>query len=217
MVNKKQIRGVYLVTDRPLCIHHNLAEVVKLAAFGGVSFVQLREKETDSRTFLELAKHLIEILRPFSIPLLINDRLDICLAAGAEGVHLGQSDLPWWEARRILGEQAILGLSLETKEDYFSLMHTHPKPELDYLAVSPVFDTNTKTNTKPAWGLTGVTWLKNQTNLPIVAIGGIKESNAEAVIEAGADSLAVVSAICSAKDPKLATENLSKKFHSIKE
>lgn len=210
---ENRIKGVYLVTDRPLCIHHNLAEVVRLAALGGVSLVQLREKEADSRTFLELAKHLKEILIPFSVPLLINDRLDICLAAGADGVHLGQSDLPWWEARRILGEKAIIGLSLETKEDYFSLVQTHPNPPLDYLAVSPVFDTDTKTNTKPAWGLTGVTWLKEKTNLPIVAIGGVNESNAKAVIDAGADSLAVVSAICSAKDPKLATENLSKKFH----
>lgn len=214
-MNRKQIRGVYLVTDRPLCIHHSLEEVVRLAALGGVSFVQLREKETDSRTFLELAKHLKKILKPFSIPLLINDRLDICLAAEAEGVHLGQTDLPWWEARKLLGEKAIIGLSLETKEDHFSLIQTHPKPELDYLAVSPVFDTDTKTNTKEAWGLTGVTWLKKQTNLPIVAIGGIKESNAADVIQAGANSLAVVSAICSAKDPKLATENLSKKIHSV--
>lgn len=214
MESKPTIRGVYLVTDRPLCLHHNLAEVVRLAALGGVSLVQLREKEADSRTFLELAKHLIDILAPFSIPLLINDRLDICLAAGADGVHLGQSDLPWWEARKILGEKAIIGLSLETKEDYISLIQTHPKPELDYLAVSPVFDTDTKTNTKTAWGLTGVTWIKNETNLPIVAIGGIKTSNAADVIQAGADSLAVVSAICSAEDPKLATENLSDKFKS---
>ncbi|TGK55470.1 thiamine phosphate synthase [Leptospira kanakyensis] len=212
MGNKPQIQGVYLVTDRPLCLYHRLEEVVRLAALGGVSLVQLREKEADTRQFLELAKHLKKILTPFSIPLLINDRLDICLAAGADGVHLGQSDLPWWETRRILGNDAIIGLSLETKEDFHSLIQTHPKPELDYLAVSPVFDTNTKTNTKPAWGLTGVTWLKSQTNLPIVAIGGVNESNAEAIIEAGADSLAVVSAICSAKDPKLATENLTKKF-----
>lgn len=211
---ENKIKGVYLVTDRPLCLHHNLAEVVRLAALGGVSLVQLREKEADSRTFLELAKHLKEILKPFSVPLLINDRLDICLAAGADGVHLGQSDLPWWEARRILGEKVIIGLSLETKEDYFSLIQNDPKPPLDYLAVSPVFDTDTKTNTKPAWGLTGVRWLKEETSLPIVAIGGIKESNAADVIQAGADSLAVVSAICSAKDPKSATESLSKKFYS---
>ncbi|PJZ44504.1 thiamine phosphate synthase [Leptospira brenneri] len=207
-----KIRGVYLVTDRPLCHWHSLAEVVRQAALGGVSLVQLREKETDSREFFELAKQLKEVLTPFQIPLLINDRLDICLAAGADGVHLGQSDLPWREARRILGNDAIIGLSLETKEDFHSLMKIDPNPPLDYLAVSPVFDTETKTNTKPAWGLTGVQWLREKTTLPIVAIGGIKESNAKEVIEAGADSLAVVSAICSAKDPKLTTEILSTKF-----
>ncbi|MBM9546543.1 thiamine phosphate synthase [Leptospira sp. 201903074] len=209
-----KIHGVYLVTDRPLCRMHSLEEVVRLSALGGVKFVQLREKETDSRQFLELAKHLKEILSPFQIPLLINDRLDICLAAGADGVHLGQSDLPWMDARRILGRDAIIGLSLETKDDYHSLIQTDPKPNLDYLAVSPVFDTETKTNTKPAWGLGGVEWLRSQTTIPIVAIGGIHESNAKAIITAGADSLAVVSAICSAKDPKLATEILSEKFSS---
>lgn len=212
MVNK--INGVYLVTDRPLCFHHNLAEVVRLSALGGVNLVQLREKETNSREFLELAKHIKEILTPFQVPLLINDRIDICLAAGADGVHLGQSDLPWMEARRLLGSSAIIGLSLETKEDYHSLIQTEPKPNLDYIAVSPVFDTATKTNTKPAWGLEGLHWLRTQTTIPIVAIGGIKESNAKSVIEAGADSLAVVSAICSAKDPKFVTETLSKKFHA---
>lgn len=207
-----KIHGVYLVTDRPLCLFHSLDEVVRLSALGGVSLVQLREKESDSRQFLDLAKHLKEILKPYSIPLLINDRLDICLAAKADGVHLGQSDLPWREARRILGKDAIIGLSLETKEDYHSLIETDPKPNLDYLAVSPVFDTDTKTNTKPAWGLEGLKWLRSRTAIPIVAIGGIKESNAKAVGEAGADSIAVVSAICSAKDPKLATEILSAKF-----
>ncbi|TGL40290.1 thiamine phosphate synthase [Leptospira perdikensis] len=211
---ENKIHGVYLVTDRPLCRTHGLAEVVELSALGGVSLVQLREKETDSREFLELAKHLKKILTPFAIPLLINDRLDICLAAGADGVHLGQSDLPWQEARRILGNNAIIGLSLETKEDYHSLIETNPKPPLDYLAVSPVFDTNTKTNTKPAWGLEGLKWLRSKTTIPIVAIGGINESNAETVVKAGADSIAVVSAICSAEDPKLATEILSKKFHT---
>ena len=207
-----KIHGVYLVTDRPLCLFHSLDEVVRLSALGGVNLVQLREKESDSRQFLDLAKHLKEILKPYSIPLLINDRLDICLAAKADGVHLGQSDLPWREARRILGKDAIIGLSLETKEDYHSLIETDPKPNLDYLAVSPVFDTDTKTNTKPAWGLEGLKWLRSRTAIPIVAIGGIKESNAKAVGEAGADSIAVVSAICSAKDPKLATEILSAKF-----
>ncbi|PJZ79973.1 thiamine phosphate synthase [Leptospira meyeri] len=210
---ENKIKGVYLVTDRPLCLHYHLTEVVRLAALGGVSLVQLREKEADSRTFLELAKHLKEILSPFSIPLLINDRLDICLAAGADGVHLGQSDLPWWEARRILGIDALIGLSLETKEDFISFIQRNTNPPLNYLAVSPVFDTDTKTNTKQSWGLDGLKWLRSQTKLPIVAIGGIKESNAKEVVEAGADSLAVVSAICSAKDPKLATETLSAKFH----
>ncbi|XDD45779.1 thiamine phosphate synthase [Leptospira sp. WS39.C2] len=209
---QNKIQGVYLVTDRPLCIHHRLEDVVRLSATGGVSLVQLREKETSSREFLELAIHLKNILTPFQIPLLINDRVDICLASGADGVHLGQTDLPWPDARRLLGESAIIGLSIETKEDWETLQKEDPNPTLDYLAVSPVFDTKTKTNTKPAWGLAGVRWLREKTTLPIVAIGGIHLDNAKDVIQAGANSLAVVSAICSANDPKKATETLRNLF-----
>ncbi|MCW7503075.1 thiamine phosphate synthase [Leptospira paudalimensis] len=209
---QNKIQGVYLVTDRPLCIHHRLEDVVRLSANGGVSLVQLREKETPTREFLELAIHLKKILSPFQVPLLINDRVDLCLASGADGVHLGQSDLPWNVARKLLGERAIIGLSIETKEDWENLQKENPNPTLDYLAVSPVFDTKTKTNTKPAWGLAGVQWLREKSTLPIVAIGGIHLDNAKDVIEAGANSLAVVSAICSAKDPKLATETLRNLF-----
>lgn len=209
---QNKIQGVYLVTDRPLCIHHRLEDVVRLSANGGVSLVQLREKETSSREFLELAIHLKKILSPFKVPLLINDRVDLCLASGADGVHLGQTDLPWFVARKLLGDKAIIGLSIETKEDWGNLQKENPNLTLDYLAVSPVFDTKTKTNTKPAWGLAGVQWLREKTTLPIVAIGGIHLDNAKDVIQAGANSLAVVSAICSAKDPKLATESLRNLF-----
>ncbi|TGL06627.1 thiamine phosphate synthase [Leptospira bouyouniensis] len=209
---QSKFRGVYLVTDRPLCLHHQLEEVVRLSASGGVSLVQLREKETSSREFLTLAIHLKKILTPFQIPLLINDRVDLCLASGADGVHLGQSDLPWLEARKLLGKNAIIGLSIETKEDWESLNREHSNPSLDYLAVSPVFNTPTKTNTKQALGLAGVRWLKENTKLPVVAIGGINIGNAKEVIQAGADMIAVVSAICSAKDPKEATLSLRNLF-----
>ncbi|TGM85178.1 thiamine phosphate synthase [Leptospira bouyouniensis] len=209
---QSKFRGVYLVTDSPLCLHHQLEEVVRLSASGGVSLVQLREKETSSREFLTLAIHLKKILTPFQIPLLINDRVDLCLASGADGVHLGQSDLPWLEARKLLGKNAIIGLSIETKEDWESLNREHSNPSLDYLAVSPVFNTPTKTNTKQALGLAGVRWLKENTKLPVVAIGGINIGNAKDVIQAGADMIAVVSAICSAKDPKEATLSLRNLF-----
>ncbi|EOQ88714.1 thiamine-phosphate diphosphorylase [Leptospira yanagawae serovar Saopaulo str. Sao Paulo = ATCC 700523] len=209
---QSKFRGVYLVTDRPLCLHHQLEEVVRLSASGGVSLVQLREKETSSREFLTLAIHLKKILTPFQVPLLINDRVDICLASGADGVHLGQSDLPWLDARKLLGKNAIIGLSIETNEDWENLQKENPNPSLDYLAVSPVFDTPTKTNTKEALGLAGVRWLRENTKLPVVAIGGINIGNAKDMIQAGADMIAVVSAICSAKDPKEATTALQKLF-----
>ncbi|MDF3821384.1 thiamine phosphate synthase [Leptospira sp. 96542] len=204
-----KIFGPYLVTDSGLCLHHSLEDVVRLSALGGVKLVQLREKDKNTREFLELAKKLIEVLRPFHVPLIINDRLDITLISGADGIHLGQSDLPHTEARRFLGQNKIIGLSIEKKDDLINLENADA---LDYLGVSPVFSTPTKTDTKTPWGLDGLRWARRNTKLPLVAIGGINESNAKEVIQAGADSIAVVSYLCSAKDPKFNAETLNSCF-----
>lgn len=204
-----EIKGLYLVTDRSLCTHHKLEEIVRLSALGGVQIVQLREKEITSREFLELAIKMVQLLEPLEVPLIINDRLDITLASGAAGIHLGQTDLPYQDARRILGPESIIGLSMETKEDFLELPPNYPK-DLDYLAASPVFATTTKTNTKAPWGLEGLNWLSTKSQIPVVAIGGINLENAREVYEAGADSLAVVSYLCSAKDPKKSAQELAK-------
>ena len=199
------MQGLYLVTDRGLCGDRPVEEVILLAVMGGVSCVQLREKEMPLNLFIEEAIRIKEIVRPFSVPLIINDSVDVALASGADGVHVGQSDMPFAEVRRLLGEKAIIGLSVETWEDVKKAQGL----DADYLGVSPVFPTPTKTDTKTAWGLEGLSRIKAYSRHRLVAIGGINMKNAADVIRAGADSIAVVSAICAAPDPYEAARALT--------
>jgi len=197
--------SLYLVTDRKLAGQRNLLEVVQKAIKGGVTVVQLREKDLSAREFYELGIRIKELLPP-DVPLLIDDRLDLALAIGTDGLHLGQRDLPVEIARKLLGPPAIIGLSVEN----LSQLQAAKQLPVDYLAISPVFSTPTKTDTGPAWGLDGLKAARKLTDLPLVAIGGINASNAAAVIEAGADGIAVVSAICAAPDPEEAARQLKK-------
>jgi thiamine-phosphate pyrophosphorylase len=195
---------LYLVTDQPSLKGRRLIDVVQSAVQGGVSCVQLREKHANSRDFYAQAVALMDLLTPLAIPLIINDRLDIALACGAQGVHLGQSDMPVQAARKLLPPQVFIGWSVET-EAHVELSATLP---LDYLGVSPVFATTTKTDTATPWGLEGLARIRAATTLPLVAIGGIHIGNVTQLMQAGADSLAVVSAICSADDPRAASQQL---------
>ncbi|HUM80125.1 MAG TPA: thiamine phosphate synthase, partial [Candidatus Saccharicenans sp.] len=170
---------------------------------GGVTVVQLREKDLSAREFYELGIRTKELLPP-DVPLLIDDRLDLALAIGTDGLHLGQRDLPVEIARKLLGPPAIIGLSVEN----LSQLQAAKQLPVDYLAISPVFSTPTKTDTGPAWGLDGLRTARELTCLPLVAIGGINENNAASVIQAGADGVAVVSAICAAPDPEEAARRL---------
>ena len=181
-----------------------MADVVAAAVQGGVSCVQLREKNLSTRKFLAKALMLKKLLAPHGVPLVINDRIDIALACDAEGVHLGQSDLPVDKARRLLPPGIFIGFSVETLDE---VLHSATLP-LDYLGVSPIFSTPTKTDTKNAWGLDGLAAVRAATQLPLVAIGGIHVGNAREVLRAGADSLAIVSVICAADDPRGAAANL---------
>lgn len=195
---------LYLVTDQALSRGRTLPDVVAAAVQGGVTCVQLREKDLPTREFLAQALALKALLGPLGIPLVVNDRVDVALACGAEGVHLGQSDMPPDEARRLLPPQVFIGWSVETPED---LKRSAMLP-VDYLGVSPVFATPTKTDTKAPWGLAGLRSIRALTGLPLVAIGGIQLGNAAEVMAAGADGLAVVSALCSADDPAAAARAL---------
>ena len=202
------MEGVYLVTDRKACLGRSLESVVEAAAAQGLCCVQLREKRADTRTFLEQALALKSILAGTGIPLVINDRIDIALAVGADGVHIGQSDMPYDIARRLLGPQALIGLSVESWAD----VEAAQELDLAYIGVSPVFAPPTKTDTKTPWGLAGLAKIKAYSRHPLVAIGAITPDNAPRVLGAGAHSLAVVSAICSADDPGAATQALNSFF-----
>ena len=199
------MRGLCLVTDRGLCGDRLLEDVVMQAVRGGVASVQLREKELCTRAFLEEAAQLKALLAPLDTPLIINDRVDVALAARADGVHVGQSDMPCECVRRLMGPSAIIGLSVETWED---VVRAQEQP-VDYLGVSPIFDTPTKTDTRGAWGLEGLARIRAFTRHPLVAIGGVNTSNISDVVRAGAEGIAVVSAICSASDPRQAAAFLA--------
>ncbi len=192
-----------LVTDAALCGPRGVLAVVDAAVRGGVGMVQLREKSLDSRDFLARARALKAALAGTGVPLLINDRLDIALLSGADGVHVGQRDVSVDDVRRWLPD-AIVGLSIE----HLTQLADLPE-DVDYLGASPVFATSTKADAAPALGLAGLAALRAATALPLVAIGGIHAGNAAEVLRHGADGLAVVSAICAAEDPQAAAAALS--------
>lgn len=180
--------------------------VIKQSIEGGVTFVQLREKSMSTSDMVNLGKKLILFLKPYSVPLIINDRVDVAHMIGADGVHLGQSDLNVKEARALLGKSAMIGLSVETEEQALLA----EDDDVDYLAASPVFTTTTKLDCQFPWGLDGLKKLCSISRHPILAIGGIDETNVKEVMQCGAVGIAVVSAIFNAPCPKTAALGLSK-------
>ena len=200
---REQLR-LYLVTDRGLSLGRDIAWVVEEAVKGGVTMVQLREKDIDTRQFIELGLKLKELLRPTGVPLIINDRVDVALAVDADGVHIGQSDMPYEVARRLLGPTKIIGLSAEN----MAQMEEANALDIDYIAISPVYSTATKTDTAPPFGIDGLREAVRLTRHPSVAIGGMNAGTAPAVFATGVDGIAVVSAICGAPDPAAAARYL---------
>ena len=196
--------SLYLVTDRSLSRGRATSVIVASAIKGGVSCVQLREKKLGTRDFINEAKMLNTLLLSKGIPLIINDRVDVALAVKAAGVHLGQSDMSIEDARRILGTTSIIGISAECLEDAVKA----EKQGADYIGISPVFSTATKTDTAPPLGLAGLYEIRTQVSLPLVALGGINIENCSQVITSGADGIAVVSAIVSAPSPEHAASEL---------
>jgi thiamine-phosphate pyrophosphorylase len=195
---------LYLVTDEKLCLGRPVAEVVEQAVSGGVTAVQLREKEVNTKDFIQRAIQLKKILSAYHVPLIINDRIDIALAVKADGIHIGQNDMPYEYFKKIIPRRMIRGLSVETPEQAAKA----EEYELDYLSASPVFLTSTKTELENEWGIEGLRELAAKTKHKLIAIGGINKSNAGEVIKAGAKGIAVVSAICSAPDPMNAAREL---------
>ena len=200
----KDYLKLYLVTDRELSLGRSLEEVVSEAVQGGVTVVQLREKDASTGEFIELARRLMTLLKPLDIPLIINDRVDVALAVDADGVHIGQSDMSYEDARRLLGPDKIIGLSVENFED----IEAANALDVDYIGISPVYGTPTKTDTAEPFGLDGLRKAVQMSVHPTVAIGGMNASTIAEVMAAGTDGVAVVSAICSAENIRKATSEL---------
>ena len=201
----KQALKLYLVTDRDLSLGRSLEEIVREAVAGGVTMVQLREKDAATGEFVELGRRLMSLLKPLGVPLIINDRVDVALAVDADGVHIGQSDMTYADARRLLGPDKIIGLSVENFED----LEAANKLDVDYIGISPVYGTPTKTDTAEPFGLEGLKEAVRLSLHPTVAIGGMNVATAGEVIAAGADGIAVVSAICSAASARDAAAELA--------
>lgn len=192
---------LYLVTDDKQDIQ-TMQQVVRAAVAGGVTMVQVREKHANVRAFIQRAQAVKAVLAGTGVPLIINDRVDVALAVDAQGVHLGQSDMDVTTARQILGPDKIIGLSIENEQQ---LKDAKALP-VDYLGISAIFATPTKTDTKTEWGIDGLARVMQQATTPIVAIGGINTTNIPLVAQTGVDGIALVSAICHAADPKAATK-----------
>jgi thiamine-phosphate pyrophosphorylase len=182
---------IYPITDVSITKLSHLKQVKQLIK-GGAEIIQLREKTASSSDFYEAAQEVMIFARTRNVKIIINDRVDIALAVGADGIHLGQNDLPPAKARKILGANAIIGFSTHNIEQAIKAV----KLPIDYLAIGPIFATDTKENPDPVVGIKGLSNVRKAIgDFPLVAIGGINFENAKSVFANGADSMAVVSAI----------------------
>ncbi len=191
---------IYPLTDAQLSgLSH--AEQVHLLSLGGATLIQLRDKQATALQLYEQAKAAVAAAKKTGAQLIVNDRVDVALATGAHGVHLGQDDMPPEAARSLLGDESVIGYSTHNVEQAQKAL-TLP---IDYIAIGPIFETSTKSDTSPTLGLEGLQAVRKVVgNMPLVAIGGISDANARDVIEAGADSVAVISALLS--DPVRITD-----------
>ncbi len=201
-----------LVTDPVMCRRRGLAETVLAAIEGGVTIVQLRDKEIGDADLTTIAMDLHVLLKPLGIPLIVNDRPKVAHAAGLDGVHIGQEDGDPGAARDLLGPEALIGLSVTSAEE----LRTVDPQVVDYVGLGPLFATGTKPDAAPALGLEGFAVLRKALPLPVVAIGGIDAGNAAAIGAAGADGIACVSAICAANDPSAAAAELRRAMAEAK-
>jgi thiamine-phosphate pyrophosphorylase len=200
------------IADSEAAAERDVISLAAEAVEGGATIIQLRGKKWTSRDFLELGLRAGRLLRPKKIPLIINDRLDIALACKADGVHLGQDDMPLLYARKLLGKDRMIGISVATPAE----AEVAARGGADYIGAGPVFRTLSKQDLGPLLGLEGLRSIRQKVTIPILAIGGISSANVSDVVSAGADGIAVISAIASAANPKKAATELIETIEKLK-
>ncbi|WP_436346548.1 thiamine phosphate synthase [Natronorubrum sp. FCH18a] len=206
--------GTYLVTQQSISAERSTPEIVRAAIDGGVDVVQLREKETEARFRYDLGRELRELTAEAGVELIVNDRIDIAQAIGADGVHVGQSDLPVSVARDLLGPEAVVGCSTSTVEEALEA----DADGADYLGVGAVYGTSSKdvAAEEDGVGPERIAAITDAVSIPVVGIGGITADNAGPVVEAGAAGVAVISEITAAEDPQAATAALAETVETAK-
>ncbi|KZL19957.1 thiamine phosphate synthase [Pseudovibrio sp. WM33] len=204
--------SVYLVLGPQDCPGQDPVDIAIAAAQNGATIVQLRDKTGSTRKQIELAERLMQALKPLNVPLIINDRVDVALAVDADGVHVGQDDMDATKTRELIGSDKLLGLSVSTQDE----LDAADISACDYLGIGACFPTNSKDDAAEV-GMRSFAGLTAQSQLPVVGIGGISLANADQVIKAGADGVAVISAICGASSPSAATRELQDIVKSVKD
>jgi len=203
---------LYIITDQRISHGKSHFEVAEAVLEGGATVLQFRDKEIGDSEAIEVCQKIHKLTKKKGVPFIVNDRVEIAKAVDADGVHLGQEDMSFGSARKILGKEKIIGISVETVEQALKAV----EGGADYLGIGPIYPTATKPDAGKALGIARLKEIRESVNIPIVAIGGINENNLEEVLRAGADGVAVISAVVSAPDITEACRKLKNKIGSIK-
>lgn len=191
--------STYLITDTDLCGDYSVAATVRDAIAAGATIVQVRDPEAEDQAFCAIAREVVAVASPIGVPVLLNDRAHLVKACGADGVHLGQDDMPIAEARALLGPEAIIGLSANEPDEFAAAQASGAR--IDYVGIGPVFLQQTKLDAPAPLGLEGLARRVTRSPWPVVAIGGIDAFNTSDVRRTGVAGVSVISAVCGRADP----------------
>ena len=207
----KRIGKLHVLTDTELQSRFSHVQLTEMAIVGGADTIQFRHKKGSTREMIEIAQQMKRLCAENGVIFIVNDRIDVAIAANADGVHLGQNDFPIPLARKLLGKDKIIGGSAATMEEAEKCL----ADLADYVGFGPVFPTGSKDDAGPVSGIDTLKRIVEAIPLPIIAIGGIDEGNVPDVIQAGAHGIAVISAVCCRKDPRQATQGLYDSLDSV--
>ncbi len=209
---KKRVGRFHVITDEVVQHRFSHARLAKLAIAGGADLIQMREKRRSKHELVAAALEVREVCRAAGVPLIVNNRADIALAVGADGVHLGRSDLPIAAARRMLGPDAIIGATASTLEE----ARQAERDGADYVGFGHIYPTRSKTKPGTAIGTAALAEVCRELNIPVIAVGGIEEANLKPVLDSGAWGVAVIASVCGSRDPQRAAESLAEIFRANK-